>query len=91
LPLNKHHSHCKLFQEFSTFLREFKDTEEVKDDPWGFGDDLDDLDFEANMVAFDQKEEECVICCCKKEVPHDESMKFDLKADKKNLNTVLFK
>jgi len=32
-----------------------------------------------------------VICCCKKDLPHDESIKFILKAEEKNKKLVLFK
>ena len=73
-----------------TFLREYKDPEEVKQGG-GLWDFDADFDFEENLVAFDQKEEENIICCCKKDLPHDESIKFILKANKQSLNTTLFK
>ena len=59
------------------FLREYKDEEPKQ--PKGLWDFDDDFDFEANIVAFDAKEEDNIICCCSKDTPHDESLKFKLK------------
>jgi hypothetical protein len=80
LSLNRHNTNCEVYQDFMTFLREYKDPEEVKQGG-GLWDFDADFDFEENLVAFDQKEEENIICCCKKDLPHDESIKFILKAN----------
>jgi len=74
-----------------TFLREYKDEDEPKEKQGGLWDFDEDFDFEDNLVAFDQKHEDSIICCCKKEIPHDESIKFILKADEQHLRTTLFK
>jgi hypothetical protein len=76
-----------------TFLRTFKDPDEESKAPvakniWAFD---DDFEFEQNLVAYDQKVDDNVLCCCKKELDHDESIKFLLKGDQANLKTVLFK
>ena len=71
------------------FLRDYKDPDEEKK-PKGIWDFDEDFDFEDNLVALDSKLDDNVIWCCHKDVPHDESIKFILKADAKNLDTVLF-
>lgn len=38
---------------------------------------LDDIGFEDNIISFDAKNDN-TLCCCQKEVSHDESMKFIL-------------
>lgn len=90
MPLNKHKTNCQVYLDFVNFLRDYKDPDEkvVEKDPWAFD---EDYDFEDNMVAYDQDMDDNVICCCKKEIPHDESIKFILKADATSLKTILFK
>ena len=43
------------------------------DDPWAF--DEDDLMFDEDFGGDDKR----IMCCCKKDTPHDETMKFVLK------------
>mmetsp|Transcript_23536 Transcript_23536/g.36235 ORF Transcript_23536/g.36235 Transcript_23536/m.36235 type:complete len:97 (+) Transcript_23536:2116-2406(+) len=74
-----------------TFLRDFKDPdEEAKKEPpksiWALDDDFD----ENFLVSYDQQETDNVMCCCKKHIPHDESIKFILKCDESNKNLILF-
>lgn len=40
------------------------------------------------MVAFDQ--EDGTICCCRESIPHDESLKFTIKASPENLQLTPF-
>ena len=56
---NQHKKHCSVYQEFCTFLREFKDDEkentnkkEASSNIWAFDDDFDI----SNVVAYDQKD-----------------------------------
>ena len=71
-----------------TFLREFKDEDAkvASADVWA----IDDLDFEDNLVAYDQKVEDNILCCCQKDLKHDESLKFMIKGDPFSLNQILF-
>lgn len=70
-----------------TFIREYKDpNDEVKKNTpnkniWAIDDDFD----EGFLVAYDQKHQDNVICCCQKNLPHDESMKFTIRGDPQNL------
>lgn len=52
--------------------------EKPKESIWAFDDDFDFDNFEDNLITADFKdeEEEFKICCCHKEIPHDESSKF---------------
>ena len=87
-----------MYVEFTGFLRDWKDPDEPikakpKDNIWAFDEDFDFENFENNLITADAKddEEEYVICCCHKEIPHDESSKFQLKAEEKNKNLILFR
>jgi len=77
--------------DFKRFLREFKDcskNQKENKNIWAIDEDFDPEE----MVAFKQKEEDNVICCCKSHIPHDESMKFILLVeDPKYENLVIFK
>lgn len=42
-----------------------------------------------NIAAFDQ--DQTALCCCKPNIPHDESMKFILKAKDQNMTLTIFK
>ena len=41
------------------------------------------------MLSFDQYED--IICCCKQDIPHDESLKFKIIASAENLQIAPFK
>lgn len=51
---------------------------------WNFNED----DFN-NVQSFDVKE--CSMCCCKHDTPHDESVKFVIKASEENMKLAPFK
>ena len=40
-------------------------------------------------LNFDKKD--CILCCCRHDVPHDESLKFIIKASEQNLQLTPFK
>jgi hypothetical protein len=50
---------------------------------WNF--DIDAFD---QLPAFDQ--DKVILCCCKNDIPHDESMKFVIKATEENLQICPF-
>lgn len=68
-------------------MREFREPDQRDSKPKNaldiFGDfeelDVEDaFNFEQNLTGFDTKAENNIMCCCQKEKPHDESMKFVL-------------
>jgi hypothetical protein len=89
LRFNKHSTKCKVYLDFKKFIREYVDQDEEDKKPkkseWDFD---DDFDFDA-MVADDTKDD--VLCCCKSDIPHDETLKFMLKVDPKYENETIFK
>ena len=45
--------------------------------------DSDDIDLMENGdITLDNNKKQCIMCCCKKDIAHDETMKFTLKYDK---------
>ena len=66
-------------------MRDWKDPDEpakvvsTMQEAFKFDDDFDFDMFENNLNSMDHRESEVVgniICCCHKEIPHDESNKF---------------
>lgn len=106
LSQNKHFANCTLYNQFMETLRNFK-TDAIQDHAdsvsqasdnfvranLNYDPDLLDLEdqYEEFMTAATNVKQENTLCCCNKNLPHDESMKFILKADPNKLNTVLFK
>jgi len=84
LPLNKHKNSCKSLISFKKFLQDWKDPNKVakqEKDEFGFG---FDSDFDSDtMIPMDSNFygniDDIVMCCCRPEAPHDESIKFMLK------------
>ena len=77
-----HRKSCSTYIDFQNFLITYQDEvkpeEAAPDDPWKFDDDFDFDNFEQNIVikdiaVKDNDEELVMICCCHKDVPHDES------------------
>jgi len=54
------------------------DFDDFEDDSDILDDDFVDM-MENDIIPQDAKEEDCIMCCCCKETPHDETMKFTLK------------
>lgn len=80
-------------------MREFRDPVRRDSKPKNnldiFGDfeelDVEDaLNFEQNLTGFDTKAENNMMCCCQKEKPHDESMKFVLLCKENESDKVIF-
>jgi hypothetical protein len=96
LGLGKHKKNCEIFKNFAKTMREFgqqpkKPTNSL--DVFGDFEDIDvedDFNFEQNLISYDAKEEDNIMCCCHKEKPHDESMKFVLLSKEAEKDRVIF-
>ena len=48
------------------------------DDPWALDDDFEQF-AKTDLIPKDVKPEDLIMCCCRKDIAHDETMKFTLK------------
>jgi len=77
-------------------MKEKEEEKKVEIDPsnpfaaFQFGADFDFDNFENHLIPKDSKTEG-IICCCKPDEPHDETMKFVIKGNEEKQNQRIFK
>ena len=69
---------------------DFGDDEDSEESLWNMGSDEAGV-IEQNTIAHDTKYSDLIMCCCQKDIKHDETMKFTIRVNNQEvLSKTLF-